>query len=158
MKFDRELLERYHTLLQTTDLQQGYREFVQWFRYLRSELERQMPAFRFQNSITENAMDYAYFSFTSPELRAKSLKLVVAFVHKTFCLELWLSGINRGAQCRWASRLRDCPMPMELSQEPAATDYLLRMPVQAVFSDGEADVASVQAAIDTVLSLLDRKS
>lgn len=158
MKFDSELLEQYHTLLQTTELQQGYREFVQWFRYLRSELERQMPAFRFQNSITENAMDYAYFSFTSPELREKGLKLVVAFVHKTFCLELWLSGINRGAQCRWASRLRDCPMPMELSQDPAATDYLLRMPVQAVFFDGEADVASVQAAIDTVLGLLDRKA
>ena len=36
-----------------------------------------MPDFRFQSSITENAMDYANFSFTNPALKEKGLKLVV---------------------------------------------------------------------------------
>ena len=75
MNFDPTLLETYRTLLQTTDLQKAYQEFIRLFRFLRNELERQMPDFRFQSSITENAMDYAYFSLTNPALKEKCLKL-----------------------------------------------------------------------------------
>lgn len=32
MNFDRALLERYRTLLQTTDLQPAYQEFIRMFR------------------------------------------------------------------------------------------------------------------------------
>ena len=77
MNFDPTLLETYRTLLQTTDLQKAYQEFIHLFRFLRNELERQLPDFRFQSSITENAMDYANFSFTNPALKEKGLKLVV---------------------------------------------------------------------------------
>ena len=75
MNFDPALLETYRTLLQTTDLQKAYQEFIRLFRFLRNELERQMPDFRFQSSITENAMDYAYFSLTNPALKEKGLGL-----------------------------------------------------------------------------------
>lgn len=95
--------------MQTTDLQKAYQEFIRLFRFLRNELERQMPDFRFQNSITENAMDYAYFSFTYPGLKEKVLKLVVVFDHKNFRLEVWLSGVNRTAQCRWAEHWSALP-------------------------------------------------
>lgn len=88
MNFDPTLLETYRTLLQTTDLQKAYQEFIRLFRFLRNELERQMPDFRFQSSITENAMDYAYFSLTNPALKEKGLKLVVAFDHRNFRLEV----------------------------------------------------------------------
>lgn len=77
MNFNPALLDTYRTLLQTTDLQKAYQEFIRLFRFLRNDLERQMPDFRFQNSITENAMDYANFSFTNPALKEKGLKLVV---------------------------------------------------------------------------------
>lgn len=43
MTFDRTLLDAYRTLLQTTNLQRAYQEFVRLFRYLRIELERQLP-------------------------------------------------------------------------------------------------------------------
>ena len=46
MNFDPTLLETYRTLLQTTDLQKAYQEFIRLFRFLRNELERQMPDFR----------------------------------------------------------------------------------------------------------------
>lgn len=154
MNFDPALLEMYHTLLQTTDLQKAYQEFIRLFRFLRNELERQMPDFRFQNSITENAMDYAYFSLTNPALKEKGLKLVVAFDHRNFRPEVWLSGVNRTAQCRWAEQWSVCPPPMELTQEPNRTDFVVRLPVETDLSDGEKTVAAVKEAADQLLQLL----
>lgn len=154
MNFDPALLETYRTLLQTTDLQKAYQEFVRLFRYLRNELERQLPDFRFQSGITENAMDYAYFSFTNPALKEKGLKLVVAFEHKNFRLEVWLSGANRTAQCRWAERWRACPSLMELTQDPNHTDFVVRLPVETDLSDGEKMVTTVKEAVVQLLQFL----
>lgn len=154
MNFAPTLLETYRTLLQTTDLQKAYQEFIRLFRFLRNELERQMPDFRFQSNITENAMDYAYFSFTNPALKEKGLKLVVAFDHKNFRLEVWLSGANRTAQCRWAEQWRTCPPPMELTRNPSHTDFVVRLPVETELSDGAKMVAAVKEAADQLLQLL----
>lgn len=154
MNFDPALLDTYRTLLQTTDLQKAYQEFIRLFRFLRNELERQMPDFRFQSSITENAMDYAYFSCTNPALKEKGLKLVVAFDHQNFQLEVWLSGVNRNAQCRWAEHWRACPPPMELTQDPNRTDFVVRLPVETDLSDGEKTVAAVKEAVDQLLQIL----
>ena len=154
MNFAPALLETYRTLLQTTDLQKAYQEFIRLFRFLRNELERQMPDFRFQRSITENAMDYAYFSLTNPALKEKGLKLVVAFDHRNFRLEVWLSGVNRTAQCRWAEQWSVCPPPMELTQAPNRTDFVVRLTVETDLSDGEKTVAAVKEAAVQLLQLL----
>lgn len=154
MTFDRDLLETYRSLLRDTELQRAYQEFVRFFRWLRGSLEQQLPEFRFQSGIAENAMDYAYFSFTSPELREKGLKLVVAFVHKEFQLEVWLSGVNRQAQCRWADRLPGCEAPMEKTADPAHLDYLVRLPVTADPADGDTALAAVRQGMEKLLQLV----
>ena len=154
MHFDPALLETYRTLLQTTDLQKAYQEFVRLFRFLKNELERQLPNFRFQSNITENAMDYAYFSFTNPALKEKGLKLVVAFDHRNFRLEVWLSGVNRTAQCRWVERWNACPPPMELTPDPNHTDFVVRLLVKTELSDGEKMVAAVKEAADQLLQII----
>lgn len=154
MNFDPALLDTYRTLLQTTELQKAYQEFIRLFRFLRNELERQMPDFRFQSSITENAMDYAYFSFTNPALKEKGLKLVVAFDHKDFQLEVWLSGVNRTAQCRWAEHWNACPSHIELTRDPTHTDFVVRLPVETELSDGEKTVAAVKEAADQLLQII----
>lgn len=61
MQFDSTLLETYYTLLQTTNLQKAYQEWLRMFRYLRGALEQQLPGYRFRGSVNENGMDYAYF-------------------------------------------------------------------------------------------------
>lgn len=154
MNFDPALLEMYHILLKTTDLQKAYQEFVRLFHFLRNELERQLPGFRFQSNITENAMDYSYFSFTNPNLKEKGLKLVVAFVHKDFRFEVWLSGFNRAAQCRWVEYLRTCSLPIELTHDPHHTDFVVRLPVETDLSDGDEIVAAVKKAADQLLQVL----
>ncbi len=154
MQFDPALLETYRTLLQTTDLQRAYQEFICLFRFLRTELERQLPDFRFQSGITENAMDYAYFSFTNPGLKEKGLKLVVAFDHRRFRLEVWLSGVNRTAQCRWAKHWSDCPPPMELTTDPNRTDFVVRLPVETELSDGTKVVAAVKESVGQLRQII----
>lgn len=99
-------------------------------------------------------MDYAYFSFTTPQTKENGLKIVVAFVHERFQLEVWLSGINRSMQCRWAQQLKICLPPMEATSDPAHTDYLVRMPVQADLSCGEAAAAAVKTAAKGLVQLL----
>ena len=51
MNFDPTLLDTYRTLLQTTDLQRTYQEFIRLFRFLRNELERQLPDFCFRAAL-----------------------------------------------------------------------------------------------------------
>ena len=80
--------------------------------------------------------------------------MVVVFVPERFQLEVWLSGVNRAAQCRWASRLGSCPPPMECSSDPARTDYLVRLPVEADLADGEAVVQAMKHAVEQLLALL----
>ena len=79
MRFDPALLEEFRALLQTTGLQRAHGEFVRMFRWLRAELERQMPDFCFQNAVSGSAIDYAYFTFSDEALRQKGLKLAVVF-------------------------------------------------------------------------------
>ena len=92
MRFDAALLEEYRSLLQTTGLQRAYGEFVGMFRWLRAELERQMPDFRFQSAVSGSAVGYACFTFTDEALRQKGLKLAVVFDAAGFQLEVWLWG------------------------------------------------------------------
>lgn len=111
MQFDAALLETYRQLIQTTSLADGYGEFVRLFRFLRVQMEKEMPECQFQGNIAENAMDYSYFQFTNGALKSRSLKIAVVFIHRPFRLEVWLSGVNRSSQKRWFPVLAagDCP-------------------------------------------------
>lgn len=155
MRFDAALLEEYRALLQTTGLQRAYGEFMGMFRWLRAELERQMPDFRFQNAVSGSAIDYAYFTFTDEALRQKGLKLAVVFDAAGFQLEAWLCGVNRAAGRRWAGALKACPPPIQWAGERPA-DWLARLPVQADLADGDAAAAAVKEAARQLLDLCAR--
>lgn len=148
MKFDRNLLNTYRTLLQTTELQKSYQEFVALFRFLRIRLAELMPEYKFQGNIVENAMDYSYFQFTDEELKAAGLKIAVVFVHADFRFEVWLSGVNRKVQRKYYEQLKDCELAYELTDNPERKDYILRCPIDDGFdiSDGEAAAEEIRKA------------
>lgn len=154
MQFDQALLKTYRNLLQTTNLQKAYQEWLRMFRYLRTTLEQQLPDYRFQGSVNENGMDYAYFSFADSLLKEQGLKLVVVFVPERFQLEVWLSGVNRAAQGRWAALLSNCTPPMQQSENPARTDYLVRLAVEADLADGAVVVQAVKQAAEQLRAFL----
>ena len=88
MEFNGVLLNHYRELLQNTDLQKAYQEFIRLFRYLRRELKKELPDYTFQADVTENGMDYSYFQFSNKRLKEAGLKIAVVFVHKKFSLEV----------------------------------------------------------------------
>src|SRR5699024_9207985 len=109
MNFNSNYLETYKNLLETTELQLGYQEFIKLFRFLRVGLEKELPDYSFSGNIAENSMDFAYFQLTDPELKAKGIKIQLVFVHKTFRFEVWASGHNRKIQTHYYNRLKDQP-------------------------------------------------
>ena len=86
MDFQECLLSEYKELLQTTNIRRCYQEFLRLFRYLRVDLEKRMPEFKFQGNIVENSMEYSYFTFTDAALKSKGLKLQLFLSMKAFNL------------------------------------------------------------------------
>jgi len=121
-----EFIREYETMLQTTQLQRDYQEFLRFFRYLRAYLEGELPAYAFAGGVMENGMDYSYFQFTGSGLREQGLKIVVAYVHGTCSLEVWLSGVNRKTQAAVFERLQKTGSDYEQTPDPNRFDYILK--------------------------------
>jgi hypothetical protein len=132
MKFNQDYLETYATLLKTTNLQKGYQEFIKLFRYLRIELEKEFSSYSFSGNIVENGMDYSYFQFTNEELKAKGLKIVIAFVHSNVSFEVWLSGYNRKCQCDYYEKLKSEKLKFILNHQPSRIDYIMKLPINNI--------------------------
>lgn len=126
MIFDAQKLAVYKTLLETTELQEGYQEFIRLFRYLRIELEKELDDFSFSSRIVENRMDFAYFQLLSDELKEKGLKVQIVFVHKEYQFEVWISGYNRKIQCDYYNHLKDQKIKYSLNHNPNRVDYIIK--------------------------------
>lgn len=139
------VIDEYKRLLQTTNLQKGYQEFVKSFRQLRTFLQKELPAYAFTGNIVENNMDYAYFQFTNEDLQLKGLKIVIVFVHSEFAYQIWLSGVNRKTQREYYEKLNNKSHPYTLTKNPERTDYILKA---TLIDDWNAlDVEEMQRAI-----------
>jgi len=148
MNFDKNLLMTYKKLIQTTELERSYQEFLRLFRFLRVELEKELGDYRFQGNIIENGMDYSYFQFTNDRLKKKGLKIAVTFVHRNFQFEVWLSGFNRKIQCNYYELLKDTRQPFSLTEDPKRSDYILRIPLDQNLdlSDGKRVLSEIKDA------------
>ena len=148
MNFDKNLLMTYKKLIQTTELERSYQEFLRLFRFLRVELEKELPDYRFQGNIVENGMDYSYFQFTNDTLKKKGLKIAVTFVHRNFQFEVWLSGFNRNLQCDYYELLKNTRQPFLLTKDPKKSDYSLRIPLDQTIdiSDGKRVLSEIKDA------------
>ena len=158
MKIPFDEIREYAQILRSTNLQRDYQAFLSFFRQLRAHLEQEFPAFQFSGAIAENGMDYAYFAFTNASWKREGLKFVVAFVHRTFTLELWLSGANRETQARWHRQWQKTGAAYELSPDPNRFDYILREVVftEEDFSVGDAAFAEIDARIRRFLDGVSR--
>lgn len=139
MKVNKEYIKSYKEIIQTTDLQRGYQEFIKFFRYLRIYLEKEFKEYTFTGNIVENNMDYSYFQFTNKELKIKGLKIVIAFVHNKFNYEVWLSGFNRNIQNEYFNTLKNKHQNYILTNNPNRTDYILKANIIANYDYDNLD-------------------
>lgn len=126
MTFDKSYLNEYKNLIKTTELQQGYQEFIKLFRYLRIELEKELIEYKFSSNIVENNMDYSYFQLVNEKLKDLGIKIQVVFKHKDFRFEIWASGYNRQIQNKYYEKLKNKELPYILNDQPNRIDYILR--------------------------------
>jgi hypothetical protein len=126
MNINGNYINDYKNAIQNTNLQVGYQEFIKFFRYLRTYLEKEMKEYIFTSNIVENGMDYSYFQFTNAKMKSKGLKIVIVFVHKEFNYQVWLSGINRGIQIKYYEVLKKTKNQYTLTSNPDKTDYILK--------------------------------
>lgn len=148
MDFNKQYLEKYKTLLQNTELQLCYQEFIKLFRFLRIELEKEMPDYSFSGNIVENNMDFAYFQITSEELKQKGIKIQIVFVYKDFNFEVWASGYNRKIQCDYYEKLRNKSLKYILNHNPNRVDYILKNVVNK-----KAELHSVNIILSEIKSV-----
>ena len=143
----------YESLLKTTNLQRNYQEFLKFFKQLRVYLEQELPGYAFLGGIMENGMDYSYFQFTSDALRAQGLKIVIAYVHTTCSLEVWLSGVNRKTQANVFARLQKTGTDYEQTPDPNRFDYILKTKILPArgYSGGEDVFRDILANVSRFL-------
>ena len=147
MQFDTHKLNVYKELLSTTELQTSYQEFINLFRYLRIELEKELDDFSFSNNIVENRMDFAYFQLFSDELKAKGLKAQIIFVHKEFQFEVWISGYNRKIQRDYYNYFKNQNIKYIINGDPDRVDYIIKSPLPK-----DIDISNGELLIDLLKS------
>jgi len=126
MKINTTYINEYKKIIQTTNLQKGYQEFIKFFRGLRPYLAGNLSEYKFTGNIIENNMDYSYFQFTDDKLQSKELKFVIAFTHNKFEYEIWLSGMNRKIQVEYPGKLSNVKHDYTMSPDPNRFDYILK--------------------------------
>lgn len=126
MKINSTYIREYRNIIQSTNLQKCYQEFVKFFRGFRTYLAENLSEYKFTGNIVENNMDYSYFQFSNKDLQSKGLKFVIAFTHNNFEYEIWLSGINRKVQINYHNKLSKVKHNYAMSPDPNRFDYILK--------------------------------
>lgn len=149
LNFNSKYLDNYKNLLLTTELQLFYQEFIKLFRFLRIELEKELPNFSFSSNIVENNMDFSYFQLTDPDLKEKGIKIQIVFVHKDFRFEIWASGYNRKIQSRYYNHLKNQSMKYYLNNNPEKIDYILKAEIEKniELDNGEIVVSKIKPVV-----------
>ncbi len=127
--FNNDLLLGYKDFMQTTNIQECYREIMKLIRYVRAQLEKEMCGYSFMNRIAENQMDFSYFQLTNQKLKEQGLKIQVIFRHESCLFEVWMSGYNRKIQSDYFEMIGDRTCPYEKCQDPQRNDYIVKIPV-----------------------------
>ena len=134
IKANSKYINEYKKIIQTTDIQLGYKELINSIKHLKSYLQKEMKNFIFSKNIVENNLEYTYFHFTNKELKSHGLKLVLVFTHKEFKFEIFLSGVNRQKQINFFNDIKDKKIKYILSNNPSKTDYVLKYEINDNFN------------------------
>ena len=134
IKANSKYINEYKKIIQTTDIQLGYKELINSIKHLKSYLQKEMKNFIFSKNIVENNLEYTYFHFTNKELKSHGLKLVLVFTHKEFKFEIFLSGVNRQKQINFFNDIKDKKIKYILSNNPSKTDYVLKYEINNNFN------------------------
>ena len=91
-------IDIFKKLLQEGTIQKAYRGLMDYIMNLKTYLKKRHPDYFVSSSLYVGYMDMTYFSFTSPSLKDRNLKIAVVFNYDAFRFEVWLGGYNKQVQ------------------------------------------------------------
>lgn len=102
-----EYVDAYKLQIEKGDIRRAYRGLMDYLMGLRIHLKNRHP----DHSVSgfyQGYMDMSYFTFTSPTLKNRKLKVAIIFVHDRARFVVWLVGINKQVQKEYWEVLKDC--------------------------------------------------
>lgn len=100
-----ESVREYTAQLQLGQIQKAYKGIMTFMSGLKTYLEGQHPDFS-ATGFYFGYMDMTYFAFTPLELKQRSLKIAIVYLHEQNRFEAWLGGANRKVQADYIERFR----------------------------------------------------
>ena len=92
-----EAVREYTAQLKHGQIQKAYKGIMTFMSGLKTFLESRHPDYA-ASGLYFGYMDMTYFAFTPPELKLRSLKIAIVYLHEQNRFELWLGGANRKVQ------------------------------------------------------------
>lgn len=117
-----------------------------------AELKANFPKQYQTGNISCGYLDYTYFSFFNPELRAQKLRFGVVLNHEKLQFELWLMGQNADVQKKYWEILKDSPWNAGRSAMPKYTVLEVVLEDQINFDCKEAMTDSILSGVMSVAS------
>lgn len=125
-----EYVEEYTKQLKSGKIQKAYKGIMLFMSGLKNYLGERHPEYQ-AGSIYFGYMDMTYFSFTPMELKKRSLKIAIVYLHKENRFEIWLAGSNKKIQSDFIEVFRNENIgKYKLSNAQPGVDSILELRIE----------------------------
>ena len=123
----RESVREYTVQLQLGQIHEAYKGIMTFMSGLKTYLEGQHPDFS-ATGLYFGYLDMTYFAFTPPDLKQRSLKIAIVYLHEQNRFEVWLGGANRKVQAVTIELLKGKDLDgLVLSEVKPGVDSIIEM-------------------------------
>jgi hypothetical protein len=127
MKSFQDSMNEYKKQMQKGDIQEAYKNLMNYIMELRTYFEKKYPTFFVSGSLYYGYMDMTYFSIFPDSLKKKKLKIGIVFCHDTCRFEIWLFGYNKQIQTKyWALFKENKWKKYHLPSSTKGVDYIVQ--------------------------------
>ena len=122
-----ESIREYTAQLQLGQIQIAYKGIMTLMSGLKTFLESRHPDYAV-SGLYFGYMDMTYFAFTPMDLKQRSLKIAIVYLHEQNRFEIWLGGANRKVQAETIELLKGKDLEgLELSEVKPGVDSIIEM-------------------------------
>ena len=122
-----ESVREYTAQLQLGQIQKAYKGIMTFMSGLKTFLESRHPDYAV-SGLYFGYMDMTYFAFTPMDLKQRSLKIAIVYLHDQNRFEIWLGGANRKIQAETIKLLKGKDLDgLILSEVKPGVDSIIEM-------------------------------
>ena len=141
-----ESIREYTAQLQLGQIQIAYKGIMTLMSGFKTFLESRHPDYAV-SGLYFGYMDMTYFAFTPLDLKQRSLKIAIVYLHEQNRFEIWLGGANRKVQAEYIKALKGTDIGcLRLSEVTPGVDSILEMEIseQPDFDHPQALIQAIE--------------